>query len=168
MEISKIYIDLDGVLADFDRGVEELAYFPRHNQEDKDEDKVNAMWAAVRKVPHFYDKLELMPDAERMFTEIYETFKDRCEILTGLPKPYRHIPDAEADKISWVSRLLSDKITVNACIREDKVKFCTGKGCILIDDLKSNITDWENKGGTGILHKSSEETLECLKNYGRA
>ena len=71
MEISKIYIDLDGVLADFDRGVEELAHFPRHNQEDKDEDKVNAMWAAVRKVPHFYDKLELMPDAERMFTEIY-------------------------------------------------------------------------------------------------
>ena len=167
MEISKVYIDMDGVLADFDKGVQELAGFQRLSQEERDDDKVNAMWTAVRAVPHFYDKLEPMPGAISMFHRIYEEYGERCEILTGLPKPYRRIPDAEADKRKWVSRLLSDKIVVNTGIREDKVKFCKDKSCILIDDLRSNIDDWEKHGGTGILFVSNEDALTKLDALGK-
>ena len=162
MEISRVYIDMDGVLANFDKGVQELAGFQRLSQEERDDDKVNAMWAAVRAVPHFYDNLEPMPGVLGMFRSIYEEYGERCEILTGLPKPYRRIPDAEPDKRKWVSRLLSDKIVVNTCIREDKVKFCKDKSCILIDDLGSNISDWEKHGGTGICFVSAEDTLAKL------
>lgn len=162
MQISKIYFDMDGVLADFDRGVEELAHFPRHNQADQDDAKVNAMWDAVRNVPHFYDRLEQLPGALEMFRRVRAEFRDRVEILTGLPKPYRNIPDAEADKRTWVKRLLSEDIIVNACIREDKIKYCKDASCILIDDLESNIEAWRKHGGTGILHTSSEDTLMRL------
>lgn len=40
---------------------------------------------------------------------------------------------------------------------------CTGKGCILIDDLKSNIRNWEDAGGTGILHVNPEETMRFFR-----
>lgn len=165
MTISKIYIDLDGVLADFDRGVEELAHYHRHDQEEKNEELINSMWDAVRAVEHFYDKLEPIPGALEMFHSICESYGDSCdiEILTGLPKPWRHIPDAEADKRKWTARILSPDIVVNAGIREDKVKYCNGPGCVLIDDLNSNIKAWEKHGGTGILHQSPEETLRRLK-----
>lgn len=163
MNISKIYFDMDGVLADFDRGVEELAHFPRHNQADQDDEKVDAMWDAVRRISHFYDRLEPLPGALEMFKRVRAEFGDCVEILTGLPKPYRNIPDAEADKRAWVSRMLSDKIVVNACIREDKIKYCRDSSCILIDDLESNIEAWKKHGGTGILHTSPEDTLTSLR-----
>lgn len=163
MTISKVYIDMDGVLADFDRGVEELAGVPRHDQSVHDEEKVDAMWAAIRKVPHFYNRLELMPEAAEMFRKIYDEFGERCEILTGLPKPWRNIPNAAEDKTVWVKRLLSEDIKVNAVIREDKIRFCSDRGCVLIDDLKSNIKAWQKAGGTGILHTSPETTIVELK-----
>lgn len=162
MEISRIYFDMDGVLADFDSGVEGLAHFPRHNQADQDDEKVDAMWEAVRAVSHFYDRLEPLPGALEMFCKVRDKFGDRVEILTGLPKPYRNIPDAESDKRRWVSRLLSDKIVVNACIREDKIKYCRDASCVLIDDLESNIEAWRKHGGTGLLHISPEDALKKL------
>ena len=67
-----VLFDLDGVLADFDRGVMELAGFNRNvataNSAIKDDD----MWQAIAKVPNFYDKLELMPGATEMFNSIYK------------------------------------------------------------------------------------------------
>lgn len=74
MNISVIYIDMDGVLADFDRGITELCHIEKHDQEDHDEMKIDAMWNAVRKVPHFYDRLEPMPGALEMFDEIKHIF----------------------------------------------------------------------------------------------
>ena len=97
---------------------------------------------------------------------IYGKYKDRCEILTGIPKPKRGIPTAGEDKIKWMRRMLSEDIVVNIVIREQKPEFCTGKDCILIDDLERNIKEWEAEGGTGIRHVSPEETLRQLKEMG--
>ena len=163
MDVKKIYLDMDGVLADFDRGVQEfcgMKCIPQ-GQRSSGEDKV--MWNAIRDVGHFYDKLELMPGAKEMFELIYERFGDRCEILTGIPKPKHGITTAGEDKISWVRRLLSKDIVVNIVFREMKPQYCTGKDCVLIDDLDKNIMAWESCGGTGILHRSAEETISAVK-----
>lgn len=37
---------------------------------------------------------------------------------------------------------------------------------ILIDDREKTIREWREKGGTGILHVSAEETLAELKRLG--
>ena len=50
----KIYFDMDGVLADFDRGIEELCGIKKVDQENTNEEKDTVMWDAVRKVEHFY------------------------------------------------------------------------------------------------------------------
>ena len=120
MEVKKIYFDMDGVLADFERGVKELCGLVPPSQNGKRKQGADdEMWLRIKGIEHFYDKLELMPGA-----------KD---------------------------------IVVNIVYREDKKDYCTGADCILIDDMERNIKAWETCGGTGIVHRSVDETLEKLK-----
>lgn len=160
----KIYFDMDGVLADFERGVEELAGFKKQNQSAASANQDNSMWDAIKKVPHFYDKLELMPGAKELFDYIYTNYGDRCEVLTGIPKPKRGIATAAEDKIAWMHRVLAPNIKVNVVFKEEKKNYCMGSEYILIDDLDANINEWISNGGTGICHQSSEETLRIFKN----
>ena len=103
-----IYLDMDGVLADFNRGVREFCNMEAPDQNEKHDPKLDdIMWERIRKTDHFYDRLELLPGSKKMFDEIYAKYKSRCEILTGVPKPKRNIPTAGDDKISWMKRLFS-------------------------------------------------------------
>ena len=166
--MAKIYLDMDGVLANFDQGVKDLCHIkPAPQGTEKDKKKDDEMWDRIREVGRFYDKLEPMPGAEEMFRRIWAKYgKNGCEILTGVPKPKRNIPTAGDDKISWMKRLFSEEITVNIVYREDKPNYCKGKDCVLIDDLEGNIRDWEAMGGTGIHHKNAEKTLKELERLG--
>ena len=159
--IAKIYFDMDGVLADFDRGLIELCglnLVPQGEGRTDEEDAL--MWEKVREAGHFYDKLKPMPGAVEMFKKVYEKYGDRCEILTGIPRPERGIVTSADDKINWTRRILSDKVKVNTVARKDKRLFCAGPDCILVDDLEKNIREWEAEGGTGILFKNAQQALE--------
>ena len=106
------------------------------------------------------------PSFYELFDEVCARYGRKAEILTGIPKPKRGILHTGADKTAWVHRELSEDIEVNIVLKEQKPEYCKGKGSILIDDLESNIRAWEGMGGTGILHKSTEETRERLKGMG--
>ena len=164
--IKKIYIDMDGVLADFDRGAYELCGVPRP-EPGKSRTKANddLMWERIRTVEHFYDKLEPMAGAVEMFNKLWEQFGDRVEILTGIPKPKRGILTAGDDKKHWAQRMLRPDLKVNIVYRAEKPAFCKGKDFILIDDLSVNIKDWEACGGTGILYKDPDETLALIEQF---
>ena len=167
MKVGKIYFDMDGVLADFNRGVRELCGMePEDPNRDPDPLLDGLMWVKIKEAGHFYDKLELMPGAKEMFDRLWEKYGDKCEILTGVPKPKRGIPEAGDDKIAWVRRLLSKEIKMNIVLREEKIARCTGPEAILIDDLEKTVREWREKGGTGILHRSAEETLAELERLG--
>jgi len=162
--IERIYFDMDGVLADFDSGVTNLCGLrPLAQGEHRSKEEDDLMWEKIREVGHFYDRLDPMPGAVELFNEIYDKYGDKCEILTGIPKPKRGILTAGDDKIAWAHRILSPTLKVNIVYREEKKNYCTGKGSILIDDLRSNIDDWISYGGTGILHISSEDTKLQLR-----
>ena len=162
-----IYLDMDGVLAHFDKGVNDLCGMKATSQNKKyDRQHDDRMWEAIRKVDHFYDRLELMPGAKEMFDTIYGRYGDQCEILTGIPRPFRGIDTAGEDKIAWTRRMLSDKVKINIVYRKEKREHCTGPQDILIDDRVDTIREWEKQGGTGILHHSAEETLAKLRELG--
>ena len=163
MAETRIYLDLDGVLADFSRGVRELCGMeaaPQNGERDYRQDE--RMWEAIRKADHFYGRLEPVPGSGKLFREIRKAYGDRCEILTGIPKPRRGIATAGEDKIQWVRRFFSSDIRVRIVQREEKIRFCTGPESILVDDREDTIRDWREKGGTGILFTGAEEALRAL------
>ncbi len=159
LTVEKIYLDMDGVLADFTKGASQ-AFGSRDYTDDE-------MWEAVRKVPNFFNTLELMPDAKALFDALYGKYGDRVEILTAVPKEKRGIPTAEADKVAWMHRELSEKVVVNAVkSAKDKQLFCKGQGTILIDDWKPNIRQWRQAGGLAIRCTDCATVMERLKEYG--
>ena len=96
---------------------------------------------------------------------LYGMFGEDLEILTGVPNPTRGLPTASDDKKTWMRRKFEPEIVVNTVRRAEKKNFCTGKDCILIDDNEQNIREWEAAGGTGILFKDWEQTLEVVFNF---
>ena len=167
MTVGKIYFDMDSVLADFNRGVRELCGMePQDPSGEMNAELDDEMWRRIKKAGHFYDRLELMPGAKEMFDRLWEKYGDKCEILTGVPKPKRGIPEAGDDKTAWVRRLLSKDIKVNIVLRAEKIEKCTGPEAILIDDLEKTIREWRELGGTGILHVDAETTLAELEKLG--
>ncbi len=170
MSLKKIYFDMDGVLADFKRGVKELAGF-RMSGADQDavmKNEDDAMWEAVRGVDHFYDRLEPLPNGMKLFRFAQEKCPGNVEVLTGVPKPKRGILNAGEDKISWVKRILGEDVPVHIVFKEEKKNFCKGKDYVLIDDRQANIEEWVEAGGTGILYKEpgrTEDKLAFLEDY---
>ena len=152
---------MDGVLADFNRGILELCGRMPVDQSRCTDAEDDAQWDAVREVSHFYDRLQPMPGALELFNELRENYD--CEILTKIPKKRRGIKNAGEDKIKWVHRLISEDIIVTVVQDEDKKIYCKGAGHVLVDDYDQNINDWNDAGGTGILFTAPEEVMEKIK-----
>ncbi|MCR4611592.1 MAG: hypothetical protein K5644_06810 [Lachnospiraceae bacterium] len=162
MEPKKIFLDMDGVLADFNRGIKELCKMEPLDQTKSNNSDDDKMWEAVRNTQHFYDKLEIIPGSKELFDYLIGKYGNKVEILTGVPKEHRGIVTAGDDKIAWVRRLLSKDIVINIVHREDKPDYCKGKEYILIDDYSKNINEWEAIGGTGILFENAKQAKEQL------
>lgn len=160
--INKIYVDMDGVLADFDEGLKRLCGvepMPQGNQPQEYQDK---MWAAMRDYGNFYYDLYPMEGAVEVFTKLFEKYGDKLEVLTAIPKPHRGMDSAKDDKLKWMKKYFPGEIVVNIVFRAEKVKYCTGKDSILIDDWNVNTDEWAKNGGTAIEFKSWEQIREIL------
>lgn len=161
MEIKKIYFDMDGVLADFERGINEICGMDMPIQGLSTDEEDNRMWEAVKEAEHFYDKLEPMKGAVDMYRKLSSKYD--CEILSAIPKPHRGIETAGEDKKNWVKRILSSDMKVNIVLKEEKKDYVDGAETILIDDLGDNIKTWEAFGGTGIKFESAEQVLKRIE-----
>ena len=168
MTVKKIYFDMDGVLADFGRGVRELAGFQQSgaDQDSKTEAEDDAMWAAIRKVDRFYDRLEPLPKGYELFKAAKEAYPGMVEVLTGIPKPKRGIETAGEDKKSWAERLLGKDIPVHIVYKEEKKNYCGGKEYFLIDDRRTNIEEWEAAGGSGIFYEEEKADVDLIIKQG--
>ena len=145
----RLFLDLDGVLADFDRGVQQVT------GKRPEQLPVKAMWKALAQAPDFYGTLELMHDAE----DLWEYCKPwHPTILTGLPLGSW----APEQKRRWVARMLGEHVPVITCMSRDKPKY-SGPGHVLIDDRVSLKEGWERAGGTFIHHTSAERSIAELE-----
>ena len=167
MDFDRIYFDMDGVLADFDRGVLEMCQIEAGNQDDPDrKERDDIMFAAIAATPHFYLRLKPVDGTLDILKELISRYGDRVEILTGIPKPHRNVVTATEDKIQWVRELVSEDIKVNTVLRREKMQYAKGPGSILIDDMKMNIGEWTEAGGTGILFTGADDLRMALAEMG--
>lgn len=156
----KIFLDVDGVFADFDNKLDEVMKaagkkFTRHS---------NEIWPELEKIPHLFDTLELLPDS-LMLIEVLEKAGHDLEFLTALPIPTGNLATAKFDKGNWLRRMVSKTIPVNTVIGGANKGWWAMDypGSILIDDYPRNIKVWEKCSGIGILHMSVGSTIAKLQ-----
>ena len=158
-----IFCDLDGVLANFEKGVS--------NRFNKPPDKLKPaiMWGVINKSNTFFETLPWMPRGRELWEEIkkYDPI-----ILTGVPNQGT-TPKARSDCVSaaeqkrkWCARELGPDVHVITCTTKDKPNFCMS-GSILIDDRTDNLNAWNLKGGKFILYDEefTEDVIERINKY---
>lgn len=147
----QLYLDLDGVLFDFDGHYFEL--FGKKSQEEPDD----VLWSNVKKHGTFFQDLPLFEGAIDFFYTLSHLFP--VTILTACPKTdYR---SAAIQKRKAVYEKIGSHVRVIPMLGGvNKALFMHSPGDILVDDFEKNIRSWNELGGIGILHKNYSETQE--------
>lgn len=154
-----VYLDLDGVLADFDKaagqamGTDNIYKFEFVYG-------TAAFWNRINGYPNFWSRLELMPDATILFDAVRHLDP---VILTALPSSNSDRVDAA--KRQWVYDNVSKTAKVITCMTKDKPNYCQPED-VLVDDRAVNAAMWRRKGGHFVLHANAESTLIQLTNLG--
>jgi hypothetical protein len=157
----QLFLDLDGVLVDFDRGV----FF--HTGKSPNDQTPKQMWSVLARVKSFYSKLDWMADGKLLWEQ---TKALDPVILTGLPLGKW----AEPQKRAWCKRELGKNIEVICGMSRDKHLLAWDwlheRGLanvipVLIDDRLKTKFAWEESGGKFILHFSAEESLRELQHF---
>lgn len=158
-----IYLDQDGVVADFPHTARQL--FGEKWEEELEKDN----WGKFANYPSFYSFLPLMPSALELYHGCVEIIgdKNQVQILTALPNRAMHIfPHAAQHKIKWAE----DKIDPDLRVRfgpfaQHKQFHFKHPKDVLVDDMPLNIQQWQDAGGFGILYTSAEQTLKELRKH---
>lgn len=157
--VNTIHLDMDGVVADFDKFVMERMgrTFSHMSGPGADQE----MWRFLKSIPNMYLQLEPTPYANQIWDAI-ESVGCKKLMLTAIPRR-TSIPTAEQDKRDWMAKHRPGWTVVIGPHSRDKWTHAR-PGDILIDDREDNIHDWVEKGnGIGILHKYDDPDLTLAR-----
>ncbi len=149
--MSLLFLDLDGVLADFDAGAKQVlgmssrAFEAKHGRRE--------FWRRLARAKDFYGTLPLMPDAMVLFDAVKHL---QPTILTGLPLGNWAAPQ----KVKWAAEHFPGTKIITTMAR-DKFRHMTGMD-VLVDDRIDHRDKWENAGGTFIHHVNARDSLRQL------
>lgn len=156
----RIFVDLDGVMADLDKLVKERTG-KTFEQLRATGSGFTKFVAAEREAGRtIFDDLDKMPGADYLWGYLV---KYNPDILTATGYP---IEKATAEKIRWVMDNLSGYNQILTTTSGAEKKKYAAPNHILIDDRMKAIGPWREAGGIGILHTSTEDTISQLKSLG--
>ena len=160
----KVYLDMDGVLANFDQRFKDISGMLPKEFENKygkkafwnliDEDNKISFWVGIKPMP---GAAELVNAVKKYNYELLTSPSTKKQSYLG--------------KILWVrnhSDILGGKPRINFKRAKEKheVKPELSQTDILIDDREDTIGRWNAAGGTGIVYKSIGQVLNDLKKLG--
>ncbi len=149
----QLYLDMDGVLADFDTGYAQV--FGTAHCKVKD----NVDWKAIENTPNFYENLPPMPDFDELWEYVW--FWNPI-VITGVPWS---VAEAPANKRAWCRKYLGEDTKVICCKSSEKSNYCQ-PGDILVDDWDKYKQLWLDKSGFWVTHVSAKNSIEELKKLG--
>jgi hypothetical protein len=148
----KIFLDLDGVLTDFQKSM--CALMGVKLDRDKVWDDSRKLWSKVdEEGEKFWTEMEWQPGGKNL----WEALKEYTPTI--LSSPTRH-ESSKTGKRKWVRENLGDDVKV---ILETKKEKYASPDAILVDDRKKNIAKWKEAGGIGVLHTDPDKTIDKVK-----
>jgi len=161
----KIYLDMDGVVADFDQRFRDLSGMGPRDFESKH--GKNAFWDFIdeKHKVGFWVGIPPMEGASQLVD--YVSKHDYVMLTAPSVKKQSRL-----GKALWIRNHTGDifpsKPTVifKAAKEKHKVKPSLTEKDILIDDKASTIDNWNAAGGTGILYTSANQAISELKKLG--
>lgn len=154
----KVYLDMDGVLADFDQAVLNRGIVNRHDFIHKpksewtaQERDVDVAVSRIMREPGFWEGIPVMKHAHNLVDILVELYQE-VWILTARPNGDGLEWVAE-EKKDWIRRefpsLFDDEFI--CCLRSEKAQYA--KDNMLIDDMENNCREWRKAGGVAIHWK---------------
>ena len=147
----QLFLDADGVLADFEEGARSLLgmtpkqYIAEHGR--------GAFWKRLAKARDFYGSLSEMPDARLLFDAVKHL---EPTILTGLPLGNWAAPQ----KVRWAAEHFPG-VPIVTCLARDKHKHMHA-GDVLVDDREKHREIYEAAGVVFVHHKNAADSLRQL------
>jgi len=151
----KLYVDLDGVLTDFNQAVANLGEeYTAGLADDAPEDVKQKMYDAIEKAGEdFWANMKWTKDGK----ELWKTVEKFNPTLLSSPGKFQHAP---AGKAYWVKMNIPG---TSLFLSDSKAEYVDpNELSVLIDDSRNNIGGWEEKGGQGIIHTSAGDTERKL------
>jgi deoxypyrimidine-specific 5' nucleotidase type C protein (NT5C) len=147
----RLFLDCDGVLADFDAGARRLLglspkeFIARNGR--------GTFWKRLAAAKNFYGSLPEMSDARCLFDAVKHL---EPTILTGLPVGTWAAPQ----KVQWAAEHFP-RVPIVTCMAADKHKHMH-PGDVLVDDREKHRAAYEAAGVVFVHHKNAEDSLRKL------
>ncbi len=147
----RLFLDADGVLADFDRGARRLLGMSAKDFIAKQ--GRGTFWKRLANAGNFYGELPEMTDARILFDAVKHL---NPTILTGLPLGKWAAPQ----KIKWAAEHFPG-VPIVTCMARDK-HLHMRPGDVLVDDREKHRAAYEAAGVVFVHHKNAKESLREL------
>ena len=147
----RLFLDADGVLADFDEGAKRLLGMTPRQFEAKHGKR--EFWRRIANARNFYGSLPEMADARLLFDAVRHL---KPTILTGLPLGRWAAPQ----KVEWAAEHFPG-VPIITCMARDKAKHMK-PGDVLVDDRDNHRAAYEQAGVIFVHHRNAEDSLRQL------
>lgn len=153
-----LFLDCDGVLADFDFAARQL--FGMESRAAEEALGTTEFWRRIHTNGDFYRRLPLVSDALELYRAVAHL---KPTILTGCPRGEWSQPQ----KIAWAHEYFPG-VPVITCASREKFRHIARPGDVLVDDYPRYKDLWEQAGGIFILHTTAKHSIRRLAELGFA
>ena len=156
-KINCIYLDMDGVIADFETRYKQLfGILPSETRNNREFDSYFDKFIADNN----FATLEMMPDAMKIVVALRNALPP-TQILSSTASQKRYDAISKQKK-EWLAKHEID-FQANFVPGKHLKKKYARKDTLIIDDTESVINDWREAGGLAIFHRNVPDTLAQLK-----
>jgi len=157
--MKKIYLDMDGVLCDFEGGFSE--HYGPETLKNRDKKLWTNEWPDFILEKRGFEFLSWWPGGQELIKFVKSIPNIEIEILTSSGGEKYHT-EVEEQKRIWLKKQ-GIAFKPNVVPGRKHKKDYAGEGIVLIDDTLDVIQAFNKAGGIGIHHKDIGDTIEKLK-----